>query len=973
MPPPSYSQLYDNQNSPYVIQYGMEYNPVAITEVLAYTFQYSGAPAPDTPRMWVELVNTLTAPAPAPTATNPAGSDPKACDLKLDGWDFIILPDTPAGRPDPFTGQLPMTTLPPAAPTPPLGVTVSNKKLASIGTTDPGGLTNPIRAITNNAPKAYVIQDAALSSGIETSPPTADATIDLVNNTNLQTATTGNYYWLYLRRPANPFDTSYDPARPNENRVVVDCFRFLYNKTTAVGSGGTVSPTPADGTLYSQRRLQPFRGGHAVPPIPPVVGAVNYCVPAYGYTEQPIKGLSGDTGSHFKGNWTAGASSTGAIYNTLGKAPGEETQNKDDYDWDMMQFNDRDFTSVAELLMVPGCPPGLFTKQFVELAPPIPVNPPTMGGTPPPLPTLFTNPSAKVTAGSTGVPATTSEPHTFPYLMDEFFYTAQSEPSIPGSPIPTMVTWPVPPTGPAPIHQTPNFNATFPIAVAGTLNANFPVVPNYIGGPSGAGWFRMFEFFDVPSPANGSTGLVADGTNYDWARQDLKPGLLNLNLIIDEEVFFAVMSESWLKTLGYVRNFTPPFFSPAQEDIDNMGATRLNVQQLNLSNAAASPPQAVTQVNVNGFPNSTYQMPNQGFMALDPLASYGSTVPIFDNRMKAAFSDFLKLRHGGSGYMFAHQTGHVGDPDGTTTLVASERPFHALSYPNVDYTVMRPAALPPTDSTTYAPWQPAWATLTTAKDGSTAPYPTYVGDPGVKNPYLFTQNNPVSPPPVPARRLFQLPDVWGNPTFYLTAGAINFPAPPGGTDPAVYPGNASNWPSTHVGATVTANFTGDPFVNWQNLNANLANTAVDLSAIPTTVPAGATPPAPYVFVPNFYLGANTTVNPPAPTDRNDNRQHPAFRSDWLHKVTNLTTVRTHQYAVWITVGFFEVTKQGDPTIGNAAPGLAYDHLGQELNIQNGKNVRYRSFFIIDRTRAVGFSPQAPGNFRDCITYRQTIE
>ena len=26
---------------------------------------------------------------------------------------------------------------------------------------------------------------------------------------------------------------------------------------------------------------------------------------------------------------------------------------------------------------------------------------------------------------------------------------------------------------------------------------------------------------------------------------------------------------------------------------------------------------------------------------------------------------------------------------------------------------------------------------------------------------------------------------------------------------------------------------------------------------------------------------------------------------------NLTTVRTHQYAVWITIGFFEIKRQGD--------------------------------------------------------------
>ena len=42
---------------------------------------------------------------------------------------------------------------------------------------------------------------------------------------------------------------------------------------------------------------------------------------------------------------------------------------------------------------------------------------------------------------------------------------------------------------------------------------------------------------------------------------------------------------------------------------------------------------------------------------------------------------------------------------------------------------------------------------------------------------------------------------------------------------------------------------------------------------------------------------------------------------------NLTTVRTHQYAVWITVGFFEVTRQGDPGMLGQAPQPAYDILG----------------------------------------------
>ena len=62
-----------------------------------------------------------------------------------------------------------------------------------------------------------------------------------------------------------------------------------------------------------------------------------------------------------------------------------------------------------------------------------------------------------------------------------------------------------------------------------------------VDGTGADGWFKMFEFFEVPSQSLGAIGPVAQGTDFDWARQDTKPGLLNLNLIIDEEVFFSVL------------------------------------------------------------------------------------------------------------------------------------------------------------------------------------------------------------------------------------------------------------------------------------------------------------------------------------------------------------------------------------------------------------------------------------------------
>ena len=81
--------------------------------------------------------------------------------------------------------------------------------------------------------------------------------------------------------------------------------------------------------------------------------------------------------------------------------------------------------------------------------------------------------------------------------------------------------------------------------------------------------------------------------------------------------------------------------------------------------------------------------------------------------MKAAFAQFLNLRHGGTGLLFS------ANP---------ERPFHSLSYPDINYTVMRPATLPPA-STTY-----------TGSGGYASA--TYSGDPGVRNPYI----NPSGPP-----------------------------------------------------------------------------------------------------------------------------------------------------------------------------------------------------------------------------------
>ena len=98
----------------------MEYNPVALNEVLAFSYAYYQGGGSQANRFFVELVNTLTqssfaALPPPPGGTNPP--DPSILDLggfqytpgdPYSGgcWDLVFTDDTPNSRPDPYRGEL---------------------------------------------------------------------------------------------------------------------------------------------------------------------------------------------------------------------------------------------------------------------------------------------------------------------------------------------------------------------------------------------------------------------------------------------------------------------------------------------------------------------------------------------------------------------------------------------------------------------------------------------------------------------------------------------------------------------------------------------------------------------------------------------------------------------------------------------------------------------------------------------------
>src|SRR5262249_50284076 len=143
-------------NSIQLDQYSMEYNPVAINEALAYTYQSrqptAGAAPVYTSRFFIELVNTLTAaynpsfnyttntdpnnyyayqtatpggnqPPPPPTTTPPPQqastldlggftyNPPAAAGGPIDPygagcWDLVFTADNAMSRPDPYRGEL---------------------------------------------------------------------------------------------------------------------------------------------------------------------------------------------------------------------------------------------------------------------------------------------------------------------------------------------------------------------------------------------------------------------------------------------------------------------------------------------------------------------------------------------------------------------------------------------------------------------------------------------------------------------------------------------------------------------------------------------------------------------------------------------------------------------------------------------------------------------------------------------------
>ncbi|MFN0022093.1 MAG: hypothetical protein ACKVP0_27915 [Pirellulaceae bacterium] len=116
---------------------------------------------------------------------------------------------------------------------------------------------------------------------------------------------------------------------------------------------------------------------------------------------------------------------------------------------------------------------------------------------------------------------------------------------------------------------------------------------------------------------------------------------------------------------------------------------------------------------------------------------------------------------------------------------------------------------------------------------------------------------------------------------------------------------------------------------------------------------------------NQPLFANASVSP-----HQDAARNPYFRFQPLQKVANLFSTNSNCYAVWMTIGYFEV-ESNPGGIDSAHPdGL---RLAQEVGVDEGNVKRHRAFYIIDRSVPVAFEPGHRHNTDKAVLLKRFIE
>lgn len=185
---------------------------------------------------------------------------------------------------------------------------------------------------------------------------------------------------------------------------------------------------------------------------------------------------------------------------------------------------------------------------------------------------------------------------------------------------------------------------------------------------------------------------------------------------------------------------------------------------------------------------------------------------------------------------------------------------------------------------------------------------------------------------------------------------------------------SNNLPLPSRFATPFRAATGANYVPVEELRLNSSANPRYKDAIETTVfrRRNATTAEPLMeFDRKAPLDGPANPNLPVNTDANPN-----FRNLVLQKLGNLVTTRSNVYAVWVTVGYFEVERVPSNQQFDSNGHLRYPdgyRLVREVGVDNGQIERHRAFYMIDRTIPVAFERGETHNVENCILLRRFIE
>jgi hypothetical protein len=118
---------------------------------------------------------------------------------------------------------------------------------------------------------------------------------------------------------------------------------------------------------------------------------------------------------------------------------------------------------------------------------------------------------------------------------------------------------------------------------------------------------------------------------------------------------------------------------------------------------------------------------------------------------------------------------------------------------------------------------------------------------------------------------------------------------------------------------------------------------------------------------DYEITGNFAVDPNA---------NPYFQFHSAQRLANLVTSHSNVFAVWITVGYFEVLPWDTNGDGVADPDAAHPdgyQLARELGSDTGQIKRHRAFYLIDRSIPVGYERGQSHNVENTILLRRQID